>query len=268
MESSTRHTSSQSKVVALEARLAKCRNVMTLGIRPNWLDYSPRQQQLIRTASKVYYPSSFYAELFHTIGIKIFPSIHTYRYAQDKIGQTALFQLAGIAHPRTRVFYGKKQKESILEHFDLPVVAKTARGSAMGRGVFLIRNPRQLRRYCSQHHVAYIQQYLPVDRDLRVVIIGGKVVLAYWRLAAFGEFRSNVARGGRISFEKIPLQAVEFALQVASTCKWDDVGIDVCCWENSFYVLEANMKYGRQGFVQAGIDYYRLMEELIQDGTV
>jgi ribosomal protein S6--L-glutamate ligase len=29
-------------------------------------------------------------------------------------------------------------------------------------------------------------------------------------------------------------------------------------------VLEANMKYGREGFRQAGIDYTRLMERLIE----
>ncbi len=261
-------TLKSSKVVALEARLAKCSNVITLGVRPNWNDYPADQRRMIMEAGRIYYPSRFYAGLFHTLGLKIFPSVDNYRYAQDKIAQTALFQLAGIDHPFTRVFYGKRQQESIPDHFELPLVAKVARGSAMGRGVFLIRNLRQLRRYCKGRHVAYIQEYLPVDRDLRVVIIGRRVVLAYWRIAAPGEFRSNVARGARISFDDVPARALELALEVAGTCRWNDVGIDLCCYRDRFYVLEANMKYGRQGFIQAGLDYHELMEELIRDGTI
>ncbi len=257
-----------SKVVALEARLAKCRNVITLGVKPNWNDYSPGQRKMIMEAGRIYYPSRFYAELFHTLGLKTFPSVYNYRCAQDKIAQTSLFQLAGIRHPFTRAFYGKRQQESILDHFDLPLVAKEARGSAMGRGVFLIRNLRQLRWYCQNRHVAYIQEYLPVDRDLRVVVIGSKVVLAYWRIAALGEFRSNVARGAQISFDNVPASALELALEVARTCHWDDVGIDLCFYKDRFYVIEANMKYGRQGFIQAGLDYHQLMEGLIRDGSI
>ena len=46
--------------------------------------------------------------------------------------------------------------------------------------------------------VAYIQTYLPIDRDIRVVVIGDKVVHSYWRVAPKGEFRTNVATGGHI----------------------------------------------------------------------
>jgi ribosomal protein S6--L-glutamate ligase len=35
-----------------------------------------------------------------------------------------------------------------------------------------------------------------------------------------------------------------------------------------YYVLEGNMKYGRQGFRQAGIDYTQLMSQLIQQGEI
>jgi len=46
------------------------------------------------------------------------------------------------------------------------------------------------------------------------------------------------------------------------------VGIDICLSEGDFYVLEANMKYGKEGFRKAGIDYVKLMEELIENGAI
>jgi ribosomal protein S6--L-glutamate ligase len=42
------------------------------------------------------------------------------------------------------------------------------------------------------------------------------------------------------------------------------VGIDICRHAGRYYVFEANMKYGKEGFRKAGIDYTQLMEAMIQ----
>ncbi len=256
------------KAIALEARLRHCKNVMTLGVRPNFSDYSSREAELIRKAQKIYYPTTFYAELFDAMGKKTFPSYHTYKCVQDKIKQTALLNLLEIPHPRTRVFYGKRQKKAICNHFKFPFVAKIPRGSAMGRGVYLIKNNDDLHSYCNLSTVAYIQEYLPSDRDMRIVIIGKEVVHAYWRIAPEGEFRSNVAVGATIQLEPLPRQAIDLALDTAQKCRWNDVGIDIVAHDGRFYVLEANMKYGREGFRQAGIDYTKLMETMIEEQRI
>lgn len=254
--------------IALESRLRHCPRITTLGVRPNFMDYSPDERQLICRAAKIYYPSSFYADLLDTLGIRTFPSYNTYKFAQDKIKQTALFQMAGIPHPSTHVFYGPHQKEAIIGTFELPLIAKIPRGSALGSGVFLIRTPEELNHYCQKVSPAYIQEYLPVERDIRVVTIGGKAIHSYWRIAPFGDHRCNVARGADIDLSPVPPAAIELAETTARICSWDDVGLDICRHRGGFYVLEANMKYGRQGFRRAGIDYFKLMEQLITNGEI
>ena len=254
--------------IALEGRLRHCKNVVTLGVRPNFSDYTTEEAELIQNASKIYYPSSFYADLFDAIGKITFPSYHTYKCVQDKIKQTALFQMLDISHPRTRVFYGKRQKKTITDHFKFPFVGKIPRGSAMGRGVYLIRNQTDLDDYLERTDVAYIQEYLPVDRDIRVVVIGRRIVHAYWRIASPNEFRSNLAQGGSLCLDAVPQEARELALHTACLCRWDDVGIDICRHAGRYYVFEANMKYGKEGFRQAGIDYTQLMEAMIQNEDI
>ena len=256
------------KVIALEARLRQCKNVITLGVRTNFSDYSREEMELIRQADKIYYPTTFYAELFDAMGKETFPSYHTYKCVQDKIKQTALFDLLQIPHPRTRVFYGKRQKKTIGDHFVFPFIAKIPRGSAMGRGVYLIKNQEDLQTYFNISNVAYIQEYLPSDRDLRIVIIGSQVVHAYWRIAPAGDFRSNVAVGATVSLDPVPQNALELALDTAQRCQWNDVGIDIVQYKGEFFILEANMKYGREGFRKAGIDYIRLMERMIENGQI
>ena len=255
-------------VIALEGRLKGCRNVTTLGVRTNFSDYTPAEQGLIRGARKIYYPTTFYAELFDAVGKQTFPSYHTYKCTQDKIKQSALFALLGIAHPRTRVFYGQRQKKTIRDYFAYPFIAKIPRGSAMGRGVFLIKSDEDLRRYLAGSHPAYIQEYIPLDRDIRVVIIGRQIAHAYWRINPAHDFRSNVAVGGRIGLDPIPAAARALAVHTAKSCGWDDVGIDICARDGRFVVLEANMKYGKEGFRAAGIDYTDLMERLIENGDI
>ena len=254
--------------IALERRLVRCENVITLGVKPNLEDYSDEAMARIRKSKKIYYPSSFHVELFHAMGKETFPSPHNYRFAQDKIMQTALFKLLDIPHPRTRVYYGKRQKTSILDAFQFPFVAKIPRGSARGRGVFLIRNQTDLQAYLSLDTPAYIQEYLPLDRDMRVVVIGKKIAHAYWRIAARGDFRSNVSVGARISLEPVPGEALALARYTAKACGWNDVGIDICAHEGMFFVLEANMKYGQEGFRTAGIDYAGMMTRKIATGAI
>lgn len=267
MKNKTEHNH-KGPFVALEARLRDCPQVLTLGVRPNFSDYDSYEKQVIRNAPKIFYPSSFYADVFDAMQKPIFPSHATYQFAQDKIKQSALFSMLGISHPRTRVFYGKRQKAEINKHFKLPVIAKIPRGSAMGRGVYLIDCVKALKRYCDDNSVAYIQEYLPIDRDMRIVVIGQRVVHAYWRIAPKDEFRTNVSLGGSIDLSPVPEEAKQLALETARSCGWNDVGMDICQCDQRYYVLEANMKYGREGFSQAGIDHASLMEQMIVHGEI
>ena len=254
--------------MAIGARLKKWPGIHTLGFKPNFKDYSPKDRERMRNAAIIYYPTAFYADLFNTMGKQTFPSFHTYKFAQDKIKQTAAFHLLGIPHPKTRIFYGPKQKKGIRTHFDFPFVAKIPRGSAKGDGVFLIRSPKELEQYLTLKGPAYIQEYLPIDRDMRLVVIGKKVRLAFWRMASANGFRTNVSLGGKIRFDPLPQPVYDLALETAEKCGWDDVGIDIAQCGDRFYVLEGNMKYGTKGFKKAGIDYKALLAKLICDKEI
>jgi ribosomal protein S6--L-glutamate ligase len=186
----------------------------------------------------------------------------------DKIKQTTLFLMFGIPHPRTKVYYGERQKKNILSDFSFPFIAKTPRDSSQGRGVYLIRDEKDLSRYCGGTKVAYIQEYLNIDRDLRVVLINYKLVHAYWRIARAGDYRSNVSQGARISLDGIPQEGLDFAQKVAKLCRFDDVGLDVCQCKGKYYVLEANMVYGLKGFLEANLDRRQILEDMIERGEV
>jgi ribosomal protein S6--L-glutamate ligase len=254
--------------IALGSRLQSNPAVHTLGFKPCFQDYTVHEQKLILKADIIYYPTFFYADLLNVLGKRTFPSYHTYKFALNKIKQTAMFHMLDLPHPKTRIFYGNRQKQTITDHFDFPFIAKKARGSTKGEGVYLIHNEKELVAYLLNNSPAYIQEYLPGDRDIRIIIIGKKVRLAYWRIAKPNDFRSNISQGGIISFDPVPDDALELALKTALQCGWDDAGIDIILHKTRPMVLEGNMKYGTQGFKQAGIDYKKMLGELVIKGEL
>lgn len=260
--------SSGRRPVALGARLKKYPQINTLGFKPNFEDYTNEEQGQILNANKIYYPTAFYADFFNVMGKETFPSYHTYKFAMDKIRQTAIFKLLNIPHPRTRVFYGKKQKKKITDYFKYPFIAKKPVGSSKGNHVFLIHNDRELTSYLTSKGPAYIQDYLPIEQDMRIIIIGKKVRLAYYRKAGPDQFKTNISQGGTIDLSPLPQKAMDLALMTAVKCGWDDTGIDIIEHRNRFYVVEVNMKYGTKGFKKAGIPYKKMLADLITAGQV
>lgn len=253
--------------IALGKRLRSCPSFKSLGIQIDPEKYTLDYFHLIKKQTKIYYPTHLYEDVFLALGKEVFPR-NFYRYMGNKIKQTELFQFLDIPHPETRIYYGPGKKSQILLDFPFPFVAKIPVGSSQGKGVFLIENESALESYLKNVNPAYIQEYLQISKDLRVVLVGKKVVHAYWRIAEKGEFRHNVSQGARISFEKIPEGALQFAVDVAEKCDFDEVGLDICRLDGKFYVLEANMVFGVEGFKMVNKNIYTILRDLAEESLI
>ena len=253
--------------VALGRRLDGVPEVATLGVRPNFLDYTRQERQQILDASIILYPTLNYAQFFTTMGKRIFPSLETYLYADEKMKQTTLFNLLSIPHPRTR-FYLQREFSRITEDYTYPFIAKIPRASARGRGVFMIAGGADLREYLQKTKIAYIQEYIPHDRDLRVILINYEPVLAYWRQKPPGGFRTNLFQGGELDFSGIPGDVLSLAGEFARRCKLNDVGLDLLQHKNTWLLLEANMQYGREGFRRKNMVLKEVIRRKLLAGTL
>jgi len=253
--------------IALGSRLQGVPEVLTLGVKPNFFDYTPDERKLILGSNIILYPTLNYAQLFTTMEKQIFPSLETYLYADEKIKQTTLFYMQGIPHPRTRIYYHLHHKD-ILNDFSFPFVAKLPRASAQGRGVFMINSVDELEKYLQITHVAYIQRYIPHNRDLRVVLINYQPVLAYWREPPPGNFRTNLFQGGSINFKDVPHDVLGLAQKLAKKCKFNDVGLDFIQNKGKWYLIEANMKYGREGLKMRGLNLKEIIRKKMLSGEL
>jgi len=253
--------------IALGNRLKGVPEVLTLGVKPNFYDYTPSERSLILKSAVILYPTLTYSQLFTTLGKKLFPSLETYIYADEKIKQTTLFNILGIPHPRTRIYYHLHHAD-ILKDFRFPFIAKLPRRSAQGKGIFKIQNKDELDQYLNMTKVAYIQDYMSHERDLRVILINYLPILAYWRVRHPENFKTNIFQGGTIDFDNIPDEGLRLAAEFSKKCKFNDVGLDMMKVDDKWYLIEANMKYGRIGLKLKGMILKEIIREKLLKGEL
>lgn len=162
----------------------------------------------------------------------------------DKLETALRLRAVNLPHPRTAFLpYGASPSG-----IELPVVIKPRFGS-WGRHVHLCTTKRSLRRCLEQlrdepwfrEQGAIAQELIePMGRDLRVLVAGGEVVGAIERVAAEGEWRTNVTLGG-IRRPAVPdRRARSLALAAAAALGADLVGVDLLPRGRSHVVLELN----------------------------
>lgn len=223
------------------------------------------QLDTIRQADWVLFPEYWQVNsLTYALKRRIFPNAASYHLGHDKVEMTRAFWTVCPAHvPQTLILPSTDSAlEQALEQLSFPVVAKDPRNS-MGRGVFLLETRRQLRDYAAGQPVLYLQEYLPIRRDLRVVWIGDRVVAAYWRVAAEGAFHNNVAQGGRIEFGDVPDGALQLVTRTARELGVDHAGFDVAEVDGHYYLLEFNTLFGNEALNRQGIPVGRIIYEYL-----
>jgi RimK family alpha-L-glutamate ligase len=199
-------------------------------------------------------------------GIRVVNSARAQHAAHDKLVTALHLHRAGIPHPDTRYL-----SVGAPAPLPPPLVVKPRFGS-WGRDVFRCRDPEELsrclgrvrRRQWFRTQGALVQPLLPGEpRDLRILVAGGSVVGAVERVAAPGEWRTNVALGAARRSTVPPEPACTVALAAAGVLRIDLACVDVLFLPNGKpVVLEVN---GAPEFTAAySLDGLDVFETVVQ----
>ena len=163
--------------------------------------------------------------------------------SHDKLLTARLLRLADVPHPRTRVATPTRMPIAP------PVVVKPRFGS-WGTDVVRCVDPESLTDAIQElgsrpwfaTSGAIVQELVPPrGRDLRVLIASGRCVGAISRVAAAGEWRTNVSLGARRVSVDPPADAVALAVSAAAAIGADLVGVDLLPLpDGGWVVLEVN----------------------------
>jgi len=206
------------------------------------------QRDELLTADWVLFPAYWQIHgLHYVLQRALFPSLATYHLGHDKVEMSRALRLVCPDNlPETEILSSSHSDISrILDTWSFPFVAKRVR-SSQGDGVFLVENRQQLLDYAAHNEVLYIQKLLPIVRDLRVVVVGRRIIASYWREGT--SFHNNLARGARIRTDlPVPDDALALVESLARRLNIDHAGFDVAWVDGKPYVLEFNRLFGNRG---------------------
>ena len=192
-------------------------------------------------------------------GVRVVNSPRAIERSVDKFYTTTLLHDAGLLVPETVVCERVEDAMAAVRSMG-DVVIKPIFGS-LGHGMVRVSDPdvalRVVRALDQIRSVFYVQRAIDHGgRDLRVFVVGGRVLGTIERRAPAGEWRTNVAIGGSATAVDISPEIEQVALRAAAAVGADYAGVDVLpARDGSLYVLEVNGIPGWQGLQQAtGLD--------------
>ena len=192
-------------------------------------------------------------------GLRVVNSPRAIERSVDKFYTTTLLHDAGLLVPETVVCERVEDAMAVVRSMG-DVVIKPIFGS-LGHGMVRVSDPdvalRVVRALDQIRSVFYIQRAIDHSgRDLRVFVVGGRVLGAIERRAPAGEWRTNVAIGGSATAVDISPEVERVALRAAAAVGADYAGVDVLpARDGALYVLEVNGIPGWEGLQQAtGLD--------------
>jgi RimK family alpha-L-glutamate ligase len=141
--------------------------------------------------------------------------------------------------------------DSIEREFSYPIILKKSSGS-QGKGVMLVQNRDSLKDISEMIDTSkplIFQEYVSVSRgrDLRVFVIGGKVVGGMMRVAKKG-FKANFSQGGYVKPVKLSPAVEWLAIECSKLCKLDIAGVDILIDQDTYKICEINASPGFKGF--------------------
>ena len=168
----------------------------------------------------------------------------------------------GLTQPLTKLISDPEKSNEQVEEAGIkfPLIMKTLRGSK-GVGVLFVDSEKGLDSIVQLIHKQdedadlLIQEYIKTEYDVRVHVLGGKVLAAMARPVIEGDFRSNVSQGSVPKKIKLTELEIEECLKAAKAVGGYWTAVDFIPSKNrdkqSPYFLEGNSSPGTEGIEDA-----------------
>lgn len=189
-------------------------------------------------------------EHMEVAGIRVINSTYPFRRSRDKYATQYILHQAGIPIPTTytteslaRAYTATGDMKEVIYK---PILSSMGRGSMKFTDADLAYNAYRL--LDRLHHPLILQKYVTnPGRDIRVFIIGDQMVGAVYKYIPEGEWKSNVAQGGKMVEEEMTPEIIDMAFKATKAMGLDYAGVDLLESPDGPIVLEVNASPGWQG---------------------
>jgi ribosomal protein S6--L-glutamate ligase len=198
---------------------------------------------------------------FDLTGVPVLNGAVAIARSRDKLRALQLLTLQGLDVPITVCARSPTGLDATLPLVGgCPAIVKLQQGT-QGIGTMIAETPQAahalLETFWAMGQDIVLQEYVRESkgRDVRIIVVGGKVVAAMERVAKKGEFRANLHRGGLGRRIRLPASYRKAAIRAAEVMGLEVAGVDLLAGRRGPRILEINSSPGFEGIERAtGID--------------
>lgn len=225
------------------------------GIKYNGQEFDMPDLVLTRTGSGTTEFITAIVRQFEEENVRCINSSLSVEIAKDKMRSHQLLASHGLPIPNTMLVRFPVEVDIVDNMIGWPCVVKVISGS-YGEGIYLCENKTSFKKMMEfignldTPKTLLVQEYVDnkPGEDLRVFVVGGKVLGAMKRHAPEGDFRANISNGGYGEPFKVNSEIDYLAREAARICGLQIAGIDLLFDKDGYKICEANSAPGFEGF--------------------
>ncbi len=193
--------------------------------------------------------------------VRFVPSLDTQFSNKSKENVTRFAWKYNLPIPKTYIYYHRDNADKFLKKTKYPKIVKKSYGPSNYGGYFVhkvdsYQEAKEL--YASKkYHPMYFQDFIPMEADIRVMLIGHKPVCAFWRRAPKGEWLTNTSQGGEMDYMDVPKNVLELAVRTSKAAKAEYWACDVAYGKDGkVRILECATAFAAFPYIRDWIGQY------------
>lgn len=216
------------KKKGIDIKMVDCKNLFLS------LDKSKDSFETVLQRCVSYYRSLHSTAALEGKGVNVINCLNTSIFAGNKLFTHMLLQKQGIPTPFSAVAFSEEAALEALEKNGYPMVLKPTVGS-WGRMIALLKDRDSAEGIIESrekmypiYQVYYLEEFVQrPPRDIRAIMIGDKVVAAIYRYSGDGQWKTNMALGGRAEICKITKELEDVCIKAKNAVFGQIVGVDL-----------------------------------------
>jgi [lysine-biosynthesis-protein LysW]---L-2-aminoadipate ligase len=206
---------------------------ITIGTDSKKNDFMLGDIILLRTVS--HYRGLYLSASLEFLDFNVINSFKVSETCGNKLMTSIALAKNNIPTPKTQFAFSAESAVEAISKTGFPLVLKPIVGS-WGRGIFPLRDHETASMILEMREeddsplsrIYYVQEMIDrPPRDIRCIVIGDQAVTAIYRYSAQSEWRTNVARGGKVELAPITKEVEDLALKTAEAVGGGILGVDM-----------------------------------------
>jgi [lysine-biosynthesis-protein LysW]---L-2-aminoadipate ligase len=222
-------------------------NVDVKGLRLKLEGKSDFKDKVVLQRSVSYFKSLHATAALEGLGAQVINPLKVAGITGNKLFAHMELEMAGVKTPRAVAAFSEESALQALEEFGYPVVIKPTVGS-WGRMIGLLRDKDAARAVIEDrehmfplYHIYYFEEFVQrPPRDIRAIVVGDKVVAAIYRYSGDGEWKTNMALGGRAEVCPVTDELNDICMKATHAVGGQIVGVDLMEGKDGLMVHEVN----------------------------